>query len=875
MKIKKANGNYQQFLPNKILDRIKKQSKDLPGVNPDILFQKIIPSIQDEMSTTQIDEIIAFKAADMAIEHPDYSILGGRILLTRQSKIIDVECEPVDLSYDIFGAITFLKKYSIINENEAPIEIPSMMYNRVSEYFGKNQEEVDLFNSQLKDKKISVATPILTNAGTKRNCFISCNLTVLENDSLEGIQTTLTNIAKGSKEGSGIGLLLDSLRSRESLVSSFNGKAGGIVRVADMVQSCMRFYKQGNRSGSAALYLSVWHRDIIDFLELRLQTGDEKQRTRDLFTAVIINDNFMRALINNEDWYLFCPNDIKKAGLRPFQELWGEEYEAEYNKAVELGLGYKTSPKKIWDAIITCQVQSGTPYVMFKDNANRNNMQSNIGPIMQSNLCVAPDTKILTDMGEIEIQTVQNKSVNVWNGMDFSEVIVRKTGVNKRLLRVTMTNGLHLDCTPEHRFYMQSEMGETVVVNAKDLIEGDKTIKFALPLSTIFKRLPDDEKRKFLYKYNALSYYEILETVDIIFASLTIKSITPLPSFYDTYCFHEPKRNMGMFNGILTGQCIEVMEASKPGYTAQCTLALVNLKEHSSLETIRESTKVVVRLLNRVIDKNVFPDEYSQLAGLDQRALAIGVAGLADFFAKKEIPFTSDVAKQWNKDIFETMYFAALEESSKMADEDGVYPAWEGSPYSQGITLLGKGNGPIKVRNSLFLGLMPSASTSILLGAQECFEAFTSNVFVRSTGSGEFIITNKYLVEILEKEGLWTPEIRDEIIYNEGSIQNIDAIPQRIKDIFKTMWELPMREIINMAADRQQFIDQSQSMNLYFGDADYAKISGALRYGWEKGLKTGVYYTRTERKTSKPKRLYSSEVKKPIDSPFECFGCTS
>lgn len=707
MKIKKANGNYQQFLPNKILDRIKKQSKDLPGVNPDILFQKIIPSIQDEMSTTQIDEIIAFKAADMAIEHPDYSILGGRILLTRQSKIIDVECEPVDLSYDIFGAITFLKKYSIINENEAPIEIPSMMYNRVSEYFGKNQEEVDLFNSQLKDKKISVATPILTNAGTKRNCFISCNLTVLENDSLEGIQTTLTNIAKGSKEGSGIGLLLDSLRSRESLVSSFNGKAGGIVRVADMVQSCMRFYKQGNRSGSAALYLSVWHRDIIDFLELRLQTGDEKQRTRDLFTAVIINDNFMRALINNEDWYLFCPNDIKKAGLRPFQELWGEEYETEYNKAVELGLGYKISPKKIWDAIITCQVQSGTPYVMFKDNANRNNMQSNIGPIMQSNLC------------------------------------------------------------------------------------------------------------------------------------------------------------------------IEVMEASKPGYTAQCTLALVNLKEHSSLETIRESTKVLVRLLNRVIDKNVFPDEYSQLAGLDQRALAIGVAGLADFFAKKEIPFTSDVAKQWNKDIFETMYFAALEESSKMADEDGVYPAWEGSPYSQGITLLGKGNGPIKVRNSLFLGLMPSASTSILLGAQECFEAFTSNVFVRSTGSGEFIITNKYLVEMLEKEGLWTPEIRDEIIYNEGSIQNIDAIPQRIKDIFKTMWELPMREIINMAADRQQFIDQSQSMNLYFGDADYAKISGALRYGWEKGLKTGVYYTRTERKTSKPKRLYSSEVKKPIDSPFECFGCTS
>jgi ribonucleoside-diphosphate reductase alpha subunit len=379
-----------------------------------------------------------------------------------------------------------------------------------------------MFLEELTNKRMNFATPIYTNAGIdKRNGMISCNLTTLHSDSIEGIEETLTKMSYASKEGSGIGLLVDPIRSKHSMVSSFNSNAGGVVRLADMVQSKMRFYKQGSRSGSCALYLSVWHRDIIDFLELTLPIGDEQMRTRDLFTAVVINDLFMEKLTNNGDWYLFCPNDIQKAGLKPLHEMWGDEFVETYNKAVELGLGFKVNPKTIWDAIIKAQVESGRPYVFFKDNANKRNMQRNIGVVKQSNLC------------------------------------------------------------------------------------------------------------------------------------------------------------------------IEITNVSKPGYTSQCTLGSINLAMHDTLKSIAKSTRVMVRALNAVIDKNKWSDEWSALAGLDQRSLAIGVAGLADFFAKKKISFESEEAKQWNKDIFETMYKAAVTESMEMAKEQNrTYPAWDGSPYSQGETYI-------------------------------------------------------------------------------------------------------------------------------------------------------------------------------------------
>lgn len=608
MKIKKRNGQLQTFMPNKILDRIKVHSKGL-NINPDTLFQQVIPMVYDGMTTTELDELIAFKAADNIINHPDYSTLGGRLLLSRQSKLINKPLKDVDYTYDFFAATTFLKKYSLKDGN-TPIELPSCMYERVSSYLCDNEVEKEKLMDELSSKRVNFATPIYTNAGIdKRNGLISCNLMTLHSDTIEGLESTLTNMAYASKEGAGIGFLIDPIRSRHSMVSSFNYNAGGVVRLADMVQSKMRFYKQGSRSGSCALYLSVWHRDIIDFLELTLPIGDEQMRTRDLFTSVVINDLFMEKLSNSEPWYIFCPNDILKAGLTPLHELYGDEFVVEYNKAVELGLGVEISPKVIWDAIIKSQVESGRPYVLFKDNANKRNMQRNIGVVKMSNLCA------------------------------------------------------------------------------------------------------------------------------------------------------------------------EILNVSKPGYTSQCTLGSINLAAHDNLDTISNSVKVMVRALNSVIDKNKWSDDWSEKAGLDQRSLAIGVAGMADFFAKKKISFESKEAKQWNKDIFETMYKSAVSESMNMAiEQNRTYPAWEGSPYSKGETYI-EGWSPLEsgksipILNSLLLATMPTAS---------CHKKEVE--IITKTG----VISYKDLLELngidweeIEKTNIkkWFGlEVPIEVLTKDGAYQKTEAI---------------------------------------------------------------------------------------------------
>jgi ribonucleoside-diphosphate reductase alpha chain len=718
MKILKRDKSTQAFTPNKILARIKTQAKGLK-IDSDVLFQEVIPLITDNITTTEIDEIIAFKSADKIIQHPDYSLLGGRILLSRQSKLIGKELQPVDLTYDFFAATTFLSKYSMKDDKKIPLELPSCMYERVSNHLhGDNEVDREELLEELKSKRGNFATPTYTNAGIpKRNGMISCNLTHLEDDSFDGIEETLKKISSASKEGSGIGLLIDPLRSKESVVESFQGNAGGVVRLADMVQSKMRFYKQASRSGSCALYLSLWHKDIIDFLELTLPIGSAELRTKDLFTSIIVNDLFMEKLEKGEDWHLFCPNDIKKAGLKPLYKLTGDKFNAEYQKAVDLGLGKKVNPKDIFDAIIKSQVESGRPYVMFKDNANKRNMQDNIGPVMQSNLC------------------------------------------------------------------------------------------------------------------------------------------------------------------------IEIMQASKPKYTPQCTLASVNLAQHNNLETIAQTTRVLVRALNKVIDTNKWSDSWSEKAGLDQRALAIGVAGLADFFAKKKISFESEEARKWNNDIFETMYKTAIIESMKLAEEKGEnYPSWEGSRYSKGETYIEgwspKPEGePIPMYNSLLLGLMPTASSAILLGVFESFEPATANLFTRRVGQGEFLVVNKYLVNELIEKNLWDTTIIDKVIKNQGSIQNIVEIPEDIRFRYKDVWEISQRVLIDLSIIRNKYVDQSQSLNIYHADAKYGKIASALMYAWKGGLKTGVYYTRTKSKLEANSKLASTQIAnqpdKPKDTQFECFGCSA
>lgn len=337
-------------------------------------------------------------------------------------------------------------------------------------------------------------------------------------------------------------------------------------------------------------------------------------------------------------------------------------------------------------------------------------------------------------------------------------------------------------------------------------------------------------------------------------------------------------------NDILVHNCIEVLQASKPRYTPQCTLASVNLSEQEDLISIDKTTRVLVRALNRVIDKNKWSDLWSKTAGMDQRALAIGVAGMADFFAKRKISFESDLAKKWNNDICETMYKAAVEESMKIAEEMGVnYPAWEGSRYSKGETYIEgwspKPFGePIPMYNSLLLGFMPTASSAILLSVFESFEPATANLFTRKVGQGEFLVVNKYLVNELIEENLWDSQMVDKIITNKGGIQNLTEIPEDIRFRYKDVWEIPQKVLLDLSIIRNKFVDQSQSLNVYHSDAKYAKIASALMYAWKGGLKTGVYYTRTKSKLESNSKLASNQIttkQKPKDSPFECFGCTT
>jgi len=486
MKITKRNGTSQSFAPNKILTRIKDQAKGLKGVDSDLLFQKVIPMIQDGMTTSDIDQTIAFTAADLIIKHPSYSVLGGRILITRQAKLLGVELNEYDKTYNFFSATTFLDKYSLKDDNKKPIEIPSMMIDRVCKFLAKDENEYNLFYNELKAKLINNATPILTNAGTVRGAMISCNLTMNMGDDTDSILKTINNASWASREGSGIGLLIDNLRSQDSIVSSFKGNASGVVRYADMLQSHMRFFKQGTRSGSAALYLSLWHKDIFRFLELTLPIGDEKLRARDLFTAVVINDLFMKCLLEDKPWYLFCPSDIEKNGLKPLHEVHGEEFEIEYQKAVDLGIGIKVEAKAIWDAMIKSQVESGKPYVMYKDNANKRNMQDNIGTIKQSNLCcVDGDTVVnvkdsegyLSNIKMSELLENYNQGINykiLSQDLEYRDILtVIKTKEDSEVIKVTdLNSGNSLICTDDHLIYTKNrgyvKAGE---LNFDDILE--------------------------------------------------------------------------------------------------------------------------------------------------------------------------------------------------------------------------------------------------------------------------------------------------------------------------------------------------------------------------------------------------------------------
>jgi ribonucleotide reductase alpha subunit len=639
----------------------------------------------------------------------------------------------------------------------------------------------------------------------------------------------------------------------------------------------------GKRAGSFAIYLEPWHADVEDFLEMKKNTGSEEERARDLFYALWIPDLFMERVDANGEWTLFCPNEapgLADAVGPAFKALY-ERYEAE-------GRGRKTvKAQKLWFQILESQIETGTPYLLYKDAANLKSNQQNLGTIKSSNLCVAPETRITTKEGDIAIKFLCGREVEVWNGEEWSATTVVKTNDDAELwtivvddIEVCSAEGTswkttkQMDCTPYHKFLLRDGSR----VDARELKPGDALLGWT-----------DDAQIEHIPH---------------------VRSIRTLGRRDVTYCFNEPRKHAGVFNGILAGNCTEIIEYSSPEETAVCNLASISLPAFVSagafdLDKLRAATKIIVRNLNRVIDVNYYPIPEAERSNKRHRPIGLGVQGLADVFAMLNLAWESPEAADLNKRIFAHMYYAALESSADLAEAEGPYETYKGSPASLGKFqpdlwnvdpqvvdasldwgALRRRIGSVGLRNSLLVAPMPTASTSQILGNCECIEPYATHIFTRRTLAGEFIVLNKHLVRALLERGLWTPALKDAIIGNNGSIVGLPGIPEEIQRVFKTVWEIKQKTLIDMAADRGPYICQSQSLNLFLAEPDYRKLTSMHFYTWRKGLKTGIYYLRTkpaataQKFTVEPVQTVGASVGGRVDpvdpvEPEECLMCSS
>lgn len=640
-------------------------------------------------------------------------------------------------------------------------------------------------------------------------------------------------------------------------------------------------------------YTEPWHADIYEFCEMRKDSGVEHMRARDLFLAVWIPDIFMKRVENNEVWSLMCPDEcpgLTDSFGREFEELYLKyEKEKKYKKQVQA--------QDLMRHMITCQIESGVPYFLSKDSANMKSNQKNIGTIKSSNLCVTGDTYILTDKGQLLIKDIVDQHVNVWNGQEWSEVDIRKTGVDQELVQVDFSNGVSLKCTPYHKFVLNNN----VIKFAKELQEQDILKSCRLPYQNFNKDLFE----KYYNHNDPFIGRLLLQTIGIdsyiknnkLYLSdagvlnkalllcgdmswretdlINISKVTKLDVKEDVYCFTEPKRHMGMFNGILTMQCAEIILYSDKDEIAVCNLAslclpsfidIINGKPKYNYDKLYQAARVATRNLNNVIDLNYYPVDKAEKSNKKHRPIGVGVQGVADVYCIFEVAFDSPEAFDLNDRIFETIYFGCLTESCELAKQYGHYETFPGSPFSQGILQFHMWNKSVKdlkmnfdwdkliddikkygTRNSQLTALMPTASTSQIMGFNECFEPMTENIYTRTTLAGEYVIINKYLVEKLITLGLWTKQIRNELKFDGGSIQKINEIPDNIKNIYRTAFEMKqMKPIVDQACRRGIFVDQSASMNLFMQKPDATKLYLSHMYAWKNGLKTWIYYLRTQ-----------------------------
>jgi ribonucleotide reductase alpha subunit len=866
MRVIKRSGRIEDMKFDNVTNRIKNLTYGLSDkCDSSKVAQQVFSSMYDNITTQEIDTLSAEICVGMITSDPDYEILATRIVASNIQKvcpnnfhlamkklqkagIITDEVAEVaqqvkehiktdrDFDFGYFGLKTLEKSY-LQRVDGKLIETPQYMYMRVSiGIHGKDIPAVLETYDKMSQGLFIHATPTLFNAGTPRPQMSSCFLIAGKDDSIDGIYGTLTECAQISKWAGGIGMHIHDIRANKSRIRGTNGQSDGIIPMLRVFNATARYVNQaGRRKGSIAVYLEPWHADIMDFLELRLNQGDEEARCRDLFSALWIPNLFMKRVEEGGNWSLFCPDKAK--GL---SDVYGKEFEELYTKYEEEGIANTTVPAAdVWKAILKSQTETGTPYMLYKDACNSKSNQKNLGVIKSSNLCVAPETKILTSDGQRTISDLQDQDVEVWNGEEFSKVTVRKTGENQKLLTVTTSKGLSIRCTPYHKFWV---VGHDEPIEAQNLQKNMKIIKHSLPDGSIH----DDVK---------------------------IISVEDLGDMADTFCFNEPLKHRGVFNGILTGNCTEILEYTDKDETSVCNLASIALPKYVNKETktfdydkLHEVTKTVTKNLNRVIDRNFYPVETARRSNMKHRPIGLGVQGLADVFILCGLPFDCEESRLMNAHIFETMYHAALEASSELAEVEGSYESFEGSPASQGILQPDMWEGETKfsdrynwddmrervktkgLRNSLLMAPMPTASTAQILGNNECFEPYTTNIYLRRTLAGEFVVVNKHLVDDLKKVGLWSKEMKDLMVKAGGSIQNIVDIPDDIKQLYKTVWEISQKCIIDMAADRGRFIDQSQSMNLFMESPTLSKLSSMHMYAWKAGLKTGMYYLRSKAK---------------------------
>ena len=785
MYVIKRDGRKEAVKFDKITARIKKLCYGLnPLVTPEKVAMKVIEGLYDGVTTSELDNLAAEVAATNTIAHPDYALLASRIAVSNLHKntkksfsssiedlykyvdpktgqkapLISEEVYKVikknsdvldstiiydrDFRYDYFGFKTLERSYLLKLKGEIA-ERPQQMLMRVAVGIHKTDIDavVETYN-YMSEGWFTHATPTLFNSGTPKPQMSSCFLLTTKEDSIAGIYDTLSQCAKISQSAGGIGLSIHDVRATGSYIKGTNGTSNGIVPMLRVFNDTARYVDKGGgkRKGSFAIYVEPWHADVFDFLDLKKNHGKEEQRARDLFYALWIPDLFMQRVEDNGDWTLMCPHECP--GL---SDTYGKKFEKLYLKYENEGKGKKTiKAQDLWFKILESQIETGTPYMLYKDAANEKSNQKNLGTIKSSNLCT------------------------------------------------------------------------------------------------------------------------------------------------------------------------EIMEYTEPDEVAVCNLASIALTKfvmdgNFDFEKLFKVAYRVTKNLDKVIDANYYPVPEAKNSNMRHRPIGIGVQGLADAFILMRYAFESAEAKQLNKDVFETIYYAAVTASKDLAIDNGPYESWKGSPISKGILQFDLWNikpsdrwewdllrEEIKkhgVRNSLLLAPMPTASTAQILCNNECFEPYTSNIYTRRVLSGEYIIVNKHLLRDLVKLGIWNDRLKNKLMASNGSIQNIDEIPDNIKALYKTAWEISQKVILDMAADRGAYIDQSQSLNIFMENSNFAKLTSMHFYGWKAGLKTGMYYLRTKSATdaikftldkavmaepvAKTEEERLAEINCSLDDPDDCVSCGS